>query len=121
MLKKTIEHGETTSMNPRRTGRLQIGALSEFYEDLLRADSFLANNSIAGQGKSLLQSHLSQKESKIKDRVAYLAKKRNVSFEELWTQIQSGTAEQLTADDYKESQEEVDQLNSSRATEEEDE
>jgi hypothetical protein len=34
-------------MNVKRTGRLQIGALSEFYEDLLIADSFLANNSLA--------------------------------------------------------------------------
>jgi hypothetical protein len=91
-------------MNAKRTGRLQIGALSEFYEDLLRADSFLANNSLASQGKSLLQAYLGQKESKIKERVTYLAKKRNISFDEMWSQIQSGTAEQLTRDELKEIQ-----------------
>jgi hypothetical protein len=99
-LEKQIE------MNAKRTGRLQIGALSEFYEDLLRADSFLANNSLASQGKSLLQAFLGQKESKIKERVAYLAKKRNISFDEMWSQIQSGAAEQLTRDELKEIQSE---------------
>jgi len=86
-------------MNAKRTGRLQIGALSEFYEDLLRADSFLANNSLASQGKSLLQSYLGQKEAKIKDRVSYLAKKRNISFEDMWSQIQTGTAQQMTREE----------------------
>ncbi len=91
-------------MSAKRAGRLQIGALSEFYEDLLRADSFLANNSLASQGKSLLQTFLGQKEAEIKERVAYLAKKRNISFDEMWTQIQSGAAEQLTRDELKEFQ-----------------
>jgi hypothetical protein len=86
-------------MNAKRTGRLQIGALSEFYEDLLRADSFLANNSLASQGKSLLQSYLGQKETKIKERIAYLAKKRNISFEEMWQQVQSGTAQQMSQEE----------------------
>jgi hypothetical protein len=95
-------------MSPKRTGRLQIGALSEFYEDLLRADSFLANNSLASQGKSLLQAFLSQKEAKIKDRIAYLAAKRNITFEEMWQQIQNGTAQQMSQEelsDLKESDE----------------
>jgi hypothetical protein len=87
-------------MNAKRTGRLQIGAISEFYEDLLRVDAFLANNSLAAQGKSLLQSYLGQKESKIKERVAYLARKRNISTEELWQQIQAGTAQQMTKEEY---------------------
>jgi hypothetical protein len=86
-------------MNAKRTGRLQIGALSEFYEDLLRADSFLANNSLASQGKSLLQSYLGQKEAKIKERITYLAQKRNISFEEMWQQIQSGTAQQMSQEE----------------------
>lgn len=92
-------------MNAKRTGRLQIGALSEFYEDLLRADSFLANNSLASQGKSLLQSFLGQKEAKIKERVAYLARKRNISFEEMWQQIQNGTAQQMSKEELTDLQE----------------
>jgi hypothetical protein len=86
-------------MATKRSGRLQIGALSEFYEDLLRADAFLANNSLASQGKSLLQSFLSQKEGKIRERIAYLAKKRNISTDEMWLQIQKGDAAQLTQDE----------------------
>jgi hypothetical protein len=96
------------NMSAKRTGRLQIGAISEFYEDLLRADSFLANNSLASQGKSLLQAFLSQKEAKIRDRVAYLAAKRNITFEEMWQQIQNGTAQQMSHEeltDLKESDE----------------
>lgn len=91
-------------MNVKRTGRLQIGALSEFYEDLLRADSFLANNSLASQGKSLLQSYLGQKEAKIKERITYLAQKRNISFEEMWQQIQGGTAQQMSQEELSELQ-----------------
>ncbi len=86
-------------MNAKRTGRLQIGSLSEYYEDLLRVDAFLANNSLASQGKSLLQAFLTQKEQKIKERVTYLAAKRNITFEEMWQQIQSGTAQQMTQDE----------------------
>lgn len=93
-------------MAAKRAGRLQIGALSEFYEDLLRADAFLANNSLASQGKSLLQSFLSQKEAKIRDRIHYLAKKRNISFDEMWQQIQQGDAAQLTRDEVAELTEE---------------
>jgi hypothetical protein len=92
-------------MSGKRTGRLQIGAISEFYEDLLRADSFLANNSLASQGKSLLQSYLGQKEAKIKERIAYLAQKRNISFEEMWQQIQSGTAQQMSKEELSDLQE----------------
>lgn len=92
-------------MSVKRTGRLQIGALSEFYEDLLRADSFLTNNSLASQGKSLLQSYLGQKEAKIKERITYLAKKRNIGFEEMWQQIQNGTAQQMSKEELTDLQE----------------
>lgn len=90
---------------PKRTGRLQIGALSEFYEDLLRADSFLSNDSMAGQGKVLLQEKLSEKESKIKERIRYLAEKRKISFEDMWNQIQSGTVQQMSKEEFSEIQE----------------
>lgn len=89
-------------MASKRANRLQISALSEFYEDLLRADAFLANNSLASQGKSLLQSYLAQKESKIKERILYLAKKRNISPEEMWSQIQANTAVQLNHEEQSE-------------------
>lgn len=99
---------KSTDMNAKRPGRLQIGALSEFYEDLLRADSFLANNSMASQGKSLLQSYLGQKETKIKERIAYLAKKRNISPDEMWQQIQSGAAQQMSKQELADIQDEED-------------
>ncbi len=73
-----------------------MSPLSEFYEDLLKADAFLARNTLPGHAKSLLQSFLTQKEAKIRERVAYLATKRNISFEEMWNQIQAGTVQDFT-------------------------
>jgi hypothetical protein len=46
-----------------------------------------------------LQSFLSQKEGKIRERIAYLAKKRNITPDEMWSQIQKGDAAQLTQDE----------------------
>lgn len=92
-------------MNAKKDDRFKMSALSEFYEDLLRADAFLARNTLAAQGKSLLQSYLAQKEAKIRERVGYLAKKRNISFDEMWNQIQAGTAQYMAKDEFAELQE----------------
>lgn len=83
-------------MNMRKDERFKIAPLSEFYEDLLRADAFLARNTLPGQAKSLLQSYLGQKQSKIHERITYLAEKRNISFKEMWQQIQNGTVQELS-------------------------
>jgi hypothetical protein len=83
-------------MNTKKSERFKMAPLSEFYEDLLRADAFLARNTLPNHAKSLLQAFLTQKEPKIRERIAYLAKKRNISVDEMWDLIQSGNAEQTS-------------------------
>lgn len=96
-------------MPPKKSAeRFKMSPLSEFYEDLLRADAFLGRNSLAAQGKSLLQAKLNEKEAKIRERVTYLARKRNISFDEMWQQIQTGTAQQMSQDEYTDLTEEQD-------------
>ncbi len=85
-----------SAMSAKKSERFKMSPLSEFYEDLLRADAFLARNTLPGQAKSLLQAFLTQKEPKIRERIAYLAKKRNISFDEMWDRIQAGTAEETS-------------------------
>jgi hypothetical protein len=87
---------------PRKDERLQLAPLGEFYEDLLAVDGWIAGNSIPQQGKSLLSAKLQEKESKIRGRVEYLAKKRGISSEQMWDDILTGKAEKLGADEYKE-------------------
>jgi hypothetical protein len=93
-------------MSPRKDERFKITPLSEYYEDYLRADAFLARNSLAGQAKSLLQAKLTEKEQKIKDRIAYLARKRGISMEDMWNQIQKGEAQHMNKDELAELQQE---------------
>ncbi len=68
-------------------------------------DAFLARNTLPGQAKSGLQAYLAQKEAKIKERVTYLAEKRNISYKEMWNLIQSGKVEQMSKQELSELQE----------------
>lgn len=81
-------------MTIRKDGRLVISPLGEFYEDLLRVDSWINARTIASQANSLLCAKLMQRQVEIRDRVTYLAAKRGISAEDLWTQILSGEAEE---------------------------
>jgi len=90
------------SAMPRKDERLQLAPLGEFYEDLLAIDGWLTGNSVPQQGKSLLSAKLQERESKIRDRVEYLAKKRRISPEQMWDEILTGKAERLSPDEYRE-------------------
>lgn len=81
-------------MTIRKDGRLVISPLGEFYEDLLKVDSWINARTIASQANSLLCAKLMQRQVEIRDRVTYLAAKRGISAEDLWTQILSGEAEE---------------------------
>jgi hypothetical protein len=96
---------------PRKDERLQLAPLGEFYEDLLAIDGWLAGNSVPQQGKSLLSAKLQEKESKIRDRVGYLARKRRISPEQMWDEILTGKAEKLSPDEYKEMLKELEEKN----------
>jgi hypothetical protein len=83
-----------------RDDRPRIASLGEWYEDLLKVDSTINARSEAQQASSLLCAKLQERESKVKERVRYLAAKRGLSFEEMWLKIikddyQKPTAEEL--------------------------
>lgn len=85
----------------KRDDRLVIAPLGEPYEDLLAIDAFLAGNSVPQQGKSSLSAYLKQKKPYIEEGVRYLARKRQVSFEEMWDLILTGQVEKLNPEEYR--------------------
>ena len=86
-------------MTIRKDERLLIAAIGEYYLDLLNIDAWINQRPRSTQASSLLCSKLMQREPIIKERVAYLAKKRGISSDELWFQILKGTAERLPSDE----------------------
>jgi hypothetical protein len=87
---------------PKKDDRLYLAPLGEQYEDLLAIDAFLAGNSIPQQGKSSLSAYLKQKKPYIEEGVKYLARKRGITFEEMWDLILTGQTEKLSSEEYKE-------------------
>jgi hypothetical protein len=85
-------------MTKRKDGRFTIAPLGEFYEDLLAIDAWINNRTGAAQANSLLCAKLMQRQTEIRDRVEYLAEKRNISAKEMWIQILNGTAQRRTSD-----------------------
>lgn len=94
-------------MSPKKDERLSLPALGEWYDDLLRVDSWANNRTMATQGQSLLCAKLQERENIVKERVRYFAKKRGISFDEMWSQILSGKAERLTQTELAEVDEEA--------------
>lgn len=74
----------------RRDGRLNVTPLGEFYEDLLKVDAWINARTMAAQANSLLCAKLMQRQVEIRDRIAYLARKKGISSDELWDLILSG-------------------------------
>lgn len=87
---------------PRKDDRLNIAPLGEVYEDLLTADSNINARSVAVQASSLLCAKLQERESRIKERVQYLANKRGISYEDCWKQCVTGTLEKITPEEWAE-------------------
>ena len=85
-------------MTKRKDGRFTIAPLGEFYEDYLKVDSWINNRTTAIQANSLLCAKLMQRQVEIRDRVSYLAEKREISTKEMWAQILNGTAQRKSSD-----------------------
>lgn len=85
---------------PRKDDRTVIAPIGEYYEDLLSADSTINARSNAVQGSSLLCAKLQERESKIKERVQYLADKRGISFDECWKLCVTGKLEKITPEEW---------------------
>jgi hypothetical protein len=101
-----IEMPET--MSAKKDERFKMAPLSEYYEDLLKADAFLARNTLSAQARFILQSSLVEKKEKIHEGVTYLARRRNISSEEMWDKIQAGTAEETSKQELSELQDDDD-------------
>ena len=85
-------------MVERKDGRFTIAPLGEFYADYLKVDSWINNRTTATQANSLLCAKLMQRQVEIRDRVSYLAEKREISVKEMWGQILNGTAQRRSSD-----------------------
>ena len=75
-----------------RKERFSISPLGEFYMDVLTVDAWINARSRSIQANSLLCAKLQEREPCLRERVAYLAKKRGISADELWQQILQGEA-----------------------------
>ncbi|MDZ8104699.1 MAG: hypothetical protein RM338_03625 [Nostoc sp. DedQUE12a] len=80
---------------PRKDERLAIPALGEYHNDLLHVDAWINARTKVVQAQSLLCAKLQERDKLIKERVEYLAKKRGISFDEMWEQILNGTAQKI--------------------------
>lgn len=85
---------------PRKGERLQVPAIGEYYQDLLTIDAVINDRTVVVQAQSLLCSKLQEREARIKERVQYLADKRNLSFKEMWDQLLTGIYEPLSPQEY---------------------
>jgi hypothetical protein len=92
---------ETISM-PKKVERLQIPPIGEWYQDLLAIDAAINDRSEPVQASGLLCTKLQEREPKIRDRVQYLARKRGLTFDEMWDAILTGKFEKLSPDEYAE-------------------
>lgn len=86
-------------MAKRKDGRFTIAPLGEFYEDFLTVDAWINNRTTATQANSLLCAKLMQRQAEIRDRVEYLAEKREISAKEMWAQILNGTAQRKNSEE----------------------
>jgi hypothetical protein len=76
--------------------------LGEYYDDLLCVDSWINDQTKVQHGKSLLCLKLQEQEPTIKEHVKYLAKKRGISFDEMWFAIVSNKAQRINPNELEE-------------------
>lgn len=93
---------ERAIVMPKKSERLQIPSLGEWYGDLLAVDARINDRSEPTQAHSLLCSKLQEREDRIKARVVYLAQKRGISFDEMWQQLATGAYEAISPKEWAE-------------------
>ena len=72
-----------------KDSRICLPFPGRIYYDLLKIDSAINSRSIPVQAQSLLCSKIQQREPMIKERVEYLARRHNLSFDQIWDAILS--------------------------------
>ncbi|WP_414623865.1 hypothetical protein [Calothrix sp. CCY 0018] len=91
----TVDSNPRKDEMPRKDERLAIPALGEYYNDILTVDAWVNGRTKVVQAQSLLCAKLQERDKLIKERVEYLAKKRGITFDEMWEQIINGTAQKI--------------------------
>jgi hypothetical protein len=81
----------------KRTQKIMLAPLGEYYADLLTLDSWINGRANAGQAHSLLCSKLMEREARIKERIEYLASKRGIDARTLWMKVLRGEADAIEA------------------------
>ena len=95
---------EPTAMaEPRQMAdqrRLTLPLLGEWYLDVLTADAAINARLPGPQAQSLLCAKLQEREPRVKERVEYLARKRGLSFEQMWKDLITGHYEPITPEEW---------------------
>ena len=87
----------------RKDERLLVAPLGEYYDDLLAVYAFVTDRTRSTQGNFLLCEKLREEAPKVRESVAYLAKKRGIEPEKLWNQILKGEAKKISPEEIVES------------------
>lgn len=80
--------------------RITMSELAEQYQDYLEVDAITNRRSKAEQARTLLYAKLRERKKEIDEKVAYLAKKRRISPEEMFDQILTGQYQRITSEEY---------------------
>lgn len=87
----------------RKDDRISMSSLGEYYEDILEIDARMNARSKPEQARTLVYAKIQEREGRIKERVEYLARKRGISFEQMWDQLLTGDGyEKMTPSEYAE-------------------
>ena len=81
--------------------RIKLTQLGENYEDTLIVEAWLKGRTPGQEASSLLCAKLMQRKQVRDEMVAELARKRGITFEEMWDRIVTGEAKQVTPKEYK--------------------
>jgi hypothetical protein len=82
-----------------KKARKVLAPMGEFYEDLLKIDAWINARTEATQGCALLCSKLQERETRIRERLDYLAEKRGIEAKSLWIQVLKDEAKEITPDE----------------------
>jgi len=80
--------------------RFYISSIGEYYYDCLKIEAFLKGRTMAAEGATLLCSNLMKREEYREKLIAYYARKRGISLEQMWDDIVTGKAQPLTPEEF---------------------
>lgn len=81
--------------------RFYISQLGEPYYDMLKVEAWLKQRTMSAEANSILCSRLMQREEYRNRLVNELARKRGISFQQMWDMILTDDVESLSPSEYK--------------------